>query len=140
MAAIDDLNALVTNLPGSSLLTVLMKTDALASALIPDAAGVWPAQVGYVSTYDLYFAAGGLIAFLQAQPVVRQSSSEGTSVAVDAPNWSGLATWYRSMSVISQNSNHGVLHRVAIPEGPHVFAVPMSYGGAASDNIDTDVG
>jgi hypothetical protein len=141
MTAIDDLNALLVNLPNFSLITDGMKTTALSGALIPDAAHVWPGEAGYVTTYDVYFAAMGLIGFLQAQPVVRQSSSEGTSVAVDAPNWGGLLAYYRGMSQIAQATGNGVLTKVLIPDGPHVRRTDMSSGtdGGRYDNVDTDL-
>jgi hypothetical protein len=141
MAEMDDLTALVVNLPGAGLLTTKMKADALASALVPDATGVWPGRDGYSYTYDVYFAATKLIGFLMAQPVVRQSSSEGTSVAVDAPQWGSLLAYYRSMSPIAQATSGGVLVPIAIPDGPHVYRTDMSgHGGDGYDDVDTDVG
>lgn len=140
MAAIDDLNALLVNLPNASLITVGMKEAALAGALIPDAASVWPGDVDYVPTYDVYFAALNLLGFLQAQPVIRQSSSEGTSVAVDAPNWASLATYYRGMSVIVQATGNGVFNRVLIDETPHVVRTNMRLREYGYDNVDTDLG
>ena len=139
MAAIDDLTALLANLPNAGLLTTQMKNDALAGALIPDSNTVWPGNPDYINTYDVYFAAISLIGFLQAQPVVRQSSSEGTSVAVDAPNWGGLLAWYGSMSPISQATSKGVLGWITIPDGPHVRHTDMSFGGDGNDNVDTDL-
>lgn len=140
MTAMDDLNALVNSLPNASLLTTQMKQDALDGSCIPDSLNVWPGHPGYVATYDVYFAALKLIAFLQAQPVVRQSSSEGTSVAVDAPNWAALTLYYRSMSPISQATGNGLLTAVAIPGGPHVRRVDMRGGGAQYVDVDTDLG
>jgi hypothetical protein len=140
MAAIDDLNALLAGLPNASLITEPMKNTALAGALVPDIDGVWPGQAEYVPTHDVYFAAMNLIGFLQAQPVVRQSSSEGTSIAVDAPDWSALVAYYRSMSPICSATGNGVLQRVLIPEGPHVRKLDMSYGGDEYGNVDTDLG
>lgn len=141
MPAMEELTDLLANLPGAALLTPAMKQAALDGALVPDARNVWPGQDEYVNTYDVYFAALGLIGFLQAQPVVRQSSSEGTSVAVDAPNWAGLTAWYRSMSKIAQVGGNGVLRVVPIPEGPHVRRVDMgSGGGDGYDDVDTDLG
>lgn len=138
MATMDELNALLVSLPGYALLTDTMKNAALAGALVPDAAGVWPGGAGYVPTYDVYYAAISLIGFLQAQPVVRQSSSEGTSVAVDAPNWDGLLAWYRSMSPICQAMGTSVLNKVLIPDGQHVRRTDMSGGGIYGD-VDTDL-
>lgn len=141
MAAIDDLNALLANLPNASLITDPMKTTALNGALVPDEFGVWPGQAEYVPTYDVYFAALQLVGFLMAQPVVRSTSSEGTSISVDAPDWSALTSFYRSMSPICNVQGNGLLQRVAIPEGPHVKRVPMSYGGDTEyGNVDTDLG
>lgn len=139
MSAIDDLNSLISNLPNASLITDQMKADALAGALVPDSSGVWPGQTGYVPTYDVYFAACSLVYFLQAQPVVRQSSSEGTSVAVDAPNWSGLLAYYRSMSPIVAAQGNDVLRKVLIPDGPEGYWVNMHDGGDYYDNVDTDL-
>lgn len=140
MTAMDDLNALLVNLPGYGLLTPNMKQSALNGALIPDEDGVWPGQPDYVETYDVYFAAVSLIGFLQAQPVVRQSSSEGTSVAVDAPNWYGLLTWYRSMSPICTGMGNDVLQIVPIPDGPHVRRTDMSGRSDGYGDVDTDIG
>lgn len=137
-----ELDALLQNLPNYSLLTQSMKQDALNSSLIPDSNGVWPGQPDYITTYDSYFAAVRLIGFLMAQPVVRQSSSEGTSVAVDAPNWGGLLEYYRSQSPILQATTNGpVLTKVLIPEGPHVYHTDMTgVRGGNNDNVDTDLG
>lgn len=140
MPALEDITALVANLPGAALISSKQYGDALAGALMPDAAGVWPGNPGYVETHDIYFAAIALIGFLQAQPVVRQSSSEGTSVAVDAPNWAGLLAYYRGASPICGAMGTGVLVPVRIPDGPHVYHTDMTgFGGDDSGNIDTDV-
>lgn len=138
MAAIDDLNELLQPLPGYAILTDSMKNAALAISLVPDAAGVWPGQPGYVNTYDVYWAAISLVGYLQAQPVVRQSSSEGTSVSVDAPNWAGIISFYKSQSAIMQATGNSVLTVVPIPGGPHV--VPTDMSGRCDDygDVDTD--
>lgn len=139
MTALTELGALLSSLPGYSLLTDDMKNRALEGALIPDADLVWPGEPDYVATYDVYFAAVNLLGFLMAQPVVRQTSSEGTSVAVDAPNWSGLAVWYRSMSPILQATSQDVLQSIVIPHTPHVFRTDMSGRYDGNDNVDTDL-
>lgn len=139
MTAIEDLSSLLVNLPNYSLLTDGMKNAALAGALIPDVDSVWPGETGYVTTYDTYFAAISLIGFLRAQPVVRQSSSEGTSVSVDAPDWKGLLAWYGTMSVIVQATSGGVLTKVLIPDGPHVDRANMHDRRYGNDNVDTDL-
>jgi hypothetical protein len=138
MTALEDLTALVASLPNSALLTDSMKQTALNGALIPDSFNVWPGQPGYEATHDPYFAAIGLIGFLQAQPVVRQSSSEGTSVAVDAPNWSGLVAYYRSMSPIAQTTGNDVLRIIPIPGGSHVRRTDMGNTGGGYVDVDTD--
>lgn len=140
MTAMDELNSLLVSLPGYGLLTPDMKQRALNGALIPDSAGVWPGDDDYVLTYDPYYAAISLIGFLQAQPVVRQSSSEGTSVAVDAPNWGGLLAWYRSMSTICQAQGSDILTLVPIPDVPHVLPTDMSGRGDGYGDVDTDLG
>lgn len=136
----EELEELLSNLPGYELLTPAMKNRALAGALIPDSSGVWPGHDGYVTTYDVYYAAISLIGFLQAQPVVRQSSSEGTSIAVDAPNWAGLIAWYKSMSPICGAQPSAVLTRVPIPEGPHVVRTDMRGRDQDYGDVDTDLG
>ena len=139
MTALDDLTELMASLPNAAQLTSKMKNDALAGSLIPDSNNVWPGNVGYILTYDVYFAAIGLVGFLQVQPVVRQSSSEGTSVAVDAPNWSGLIAWYQTMSPISQATSTGALGVITIPGGPHVYRTNMRDARFGNDNVDTDL-
>lgn len=140
MTALEDLTALVANLPGASLLTDQMKNDALAGSLVPDSFGVWPNQPGYEATYDVYWAAVGLVGFLAAQPVVRQSSSEGTSIAVDAPSWGGLVAYYRSMSRIALATAGSVLGVIPIPYTTHIRHVDMNERGSDDDNVDTDLG
>lgn len=134
-----DLDDLLSSLPGFTLLSDAMKQAALDSSRVPDSFGVWPGEEGYKTTYDIYFAAINLVGFLKAQPVVRQTSSEGTSVAVDAPDWSSLLAYYRSMSIIIGATGNDVLQIVAIPEVPHIKRVDMSYGGDGNDDVDTDL-
>lgn len=139
MPAVDDLNALMSNLPGYALLSDSMKQAALDGALIPDAQGVWPGQPDYVPTHDMYYAAIRLTGFLMAQPVVRSSSSEGTSVSVDAPDWQGLLAWYRSMSHIAAVNGNDVLRIVPVPGGSHVTKTDMSGRGTHYGDVDTDL-
>jgi hypothetical protein len=140
MTAIEDLSTLLSSLPGYALLTDPMKNAALATALIPDGDDVWPGQPGYVDTHDVYWAALSMLGFLQAQPFVKQSSSEGTSVSVDAPSWSGLALYYRSMSKIAQATARGPLGLITIPGSPHVYHTDMSGRGDGNDDVNTDLG
>lgn len=136
----DELDALLANLPGYSLITEQMKLAALEGARVPDSFSVWPGEDGYEPTYDVYFAALSLLGFLQAQPVVRQSSSEGTAVMVDAPNWGALANYYRSMSRIVNATGNQVLQKVLIPDGPHVRKTDMSGRFDHYGDVDTDLG
>lgn len=140
MTAIDELNALLWNLPGYALITPEMKDRALAASQVPDVNGVWPGQPDYILTYDPYWAALSLVGFLEAQPVVRQSSSEGTSVAVDAPNWGTLTAYYKSMSQVAQATGTSVLQKVLIPEGRHVSRTDMSGRWGNDVDVDTDLG
>lgn len=135
----DELNALLQNLPGFALLTETQKQAALTGAQVPDSFGIWPGEEGYETTYDVYYAALNLLGFLMAQPVVRQTSSEGTSVAVDAPDWRALASYYRSQSLICGATGNGVLTKVLIPEGSHVRRTRMEGDGHGYGDVDTDV-
>ncbi|WNM75055.1 hypothetical protein SEA_MORRIGAN_10 [Microbacterium phage Morrigan] len=140
MATIDDLNALLFPLPGYAILTDAMKQRALATALIPDGTGVWPGQPGYQNTYDVYWAAMSLVGYLQSQPFVKSSSSEGTAVVVEKPDWGGILSFFRSQSVIATASQAGpLLTAVPIPDVPHVRRVDMS-GGDHYGDVDTDLG
>lgn len=140
MTAMEDLDALLAPLPGYSLLTPSMKQKALDGSLVPDAAGVWPGQPNYVNTYDVYWAAINLVGYLSAQPVVRQSSSEGTSVAVDAPNWDGILLYFRANSIIAGANGNDVLQIVPIQGGPHVVRTDMRGGWNGYGDVDTDLG
>ncbi|AUX83159.1 hypothetical protein SEA_REDFIELD_9 [Microbacterium phage Redfield] len=135
----DELNALLQNLPGFTLLTETQKQAALTGAQVPDSFGIWPGEEGYEVTYDVYFAALTLLGFLMAQPVVRQTSSEGTSIAVDAPDWRALATYYRSQSVICNATGNGILQRVTIPDVPHVRKTDMRGDQHGYGDVDTDL-
>ncbi|AVR56274.1 hypothetical protein PBI_ETNA_9 [Microbacterium phage Etna] len=135
----DELNALLQNLPGFTLLTETQKQAALTGAQVPDSFGIWPGEEGYEVTYDVYFAALTLLGFLMAQPVVRQTSSEGTSIAVDAPDWRALATYYRSQSVICNATGNGILQRVTIPDVPHVRRTDMRGDAHGYGDVDTDL-
>ncbi|AUX82845.1 hypothetical protein PBI_BALSA_9 [Microbacterium phage Balsa] len=135
----DELNALLQNLPGFTLLTETQKQAALTGAQVPDSFGIWPGEEGYEVTYDVYFAALTLLGFLMAQPVVRQTSSEGTSIAVDAPDWRALAAYYRSQSVICNATGNGILQRVTIPDVPHVRHTDMRGDQHGYGDVDTDL-
>jgi hypothetical protein len=140
MAAIDDLIKLLEPLPGYDVLSTHMLANALAQSMIPDGAGVWPGQPNYQDTYDIFWAALSLVGYLQAQPYIRQSSSEGTSVAVDAPNWTALTTYFKSQSKIAQATQSGpLLTAVPIPEINLIVRTDMSGVGDQYGDVDTDV-
>jgi len=140
MTAIDDLNELLAPLPGYAVLTPTMKQNALNMALIPDAAGVWPGNPDYVTTYDVYWAAISLSGYMMAQPFVKQAASEGTSTTVDAPNWSGILAYFRSQSVIAQATEATpILTELVIPGLPHVIATDMSGRWDGYGDVDTDL-
>lgn len=136
----DELSTLLESLPGYSSITVAMKQAALDGARIPDSFGIWPGEEGYETTYDVYFAAINLVGFLQAQPVIRQSSSEGTSVAVDAPDWQALLSYFRSQSPIVGLGGDQVIQRVNIPDPPHVVKLNMNSRDTRYGDFDTDLG
>ncbi len=140
MTAVDDLNALLAPLPGYAVLSPTMKQNALNMSLVPDAAGVWPGNPGYVTTYDIYWAAGSLLGYMMAQPFVKQVASEGTSTTVEAPNWSSIAAFFRSQSTIAQASAATpILTEIPIPGLPHVVRTDMSGRWDGYGDVDTDV-
>ncbi|QOP65207.1 hypothetical protein SEA_ZAYULIV_10 [Microbacterium phage Zayuliv] len=140
MTAMDDLNGLLAPLPGYVVLSPAMKERALATALIPDAAGVWPGEEGYVNTYDVFWAATSLIGYMQAQPFVKQAASEGTSTTVEKPDWSSILAYFRSMSVIASATQAGpILSVIDIPDAPHVVRTDMSGRWDGYGDVDTDL-
>lgn len=132
------LDFLIQSLPGFELINDEMKARALLQSLVPDPNGVWPGSEGYVTTYDAYYAALCLLPFLKAHPQLRQTSSEGTSIAMDPPDWDALGQYYRSMSKIVAASGNSALSIVAIPDVPHVTRTDMS-GRGSDGNLDTDL-
>lgn len=134
------LDELLSSLPGFAKLTPEMKTAALNGARIPDEAGVWPGQPGYVDTYDVYFAALKLVPFLQAQPFITSAGSEGTNISVKQADWSAIIKFYRESSQIILASGNDVLTRVLIPDVSHVVHAPMNDGGGYYGDVDSDIG
>jgi len=132
----DELSNLLQTLPGYGLISVSMKQAALDGARIPDSNGMWPGEAGYLVTYDVYFAALSLLGFMQAQPFVKQTSSEGTSVTVDPPSWGTLAAYFRTLSVIFSGADNSVIKILPIPGRPHVYRTNMRRG---QNDVDTDV-
>lgn len=136
----EELDKLLAALPNSDKVTTEMKQAALNGSLIPDPDGIWPGQVGYVTTHDVYWAAINLMPFMQAQPQVTSASSEGTSVTATRFDWDAIASFYRGMSVIVGANPRDVLNLVAIPDVPHVRRVPMNDRGGYYGDVDTDLG
>lgn len=141
MAAIDDLNGLLSPLPGYDVLTAQMKQRALDTSLIPDADGVWPGSAPwYVATYDVYWAAMSLVGYMMAQPFVKQAGSEGTNATIDRPDWTGILSYFRSQSVIARATKAGpILTSIPIPDGPHVVRTDMSGRWDDYGDVDTDL-
>lgn len=133
----DEFILLIKGLPGYSSLSDQMKQRALDGAQIPDSECRYPGDPGYEPTYDVYFAALTVLPFLEAQPVVTNSSSEGTSVSVSLPNWRNLALYYRSQSQIVGLNGNAVLQVVGVPGGPHVRKVEMNDKGVDYGDINT---
>ena len=136
----DELNALLSALPGYDLISDTAKLAALKASRIPDSEGRWPATAGYVETFDVYFAALSLVSFLQALPVVTSAGSEGTSVSATAPDWDALRLHFRSLSPIILATGNSVLQVVPIPNPPHVRKVSMRDRGGYYGDVDSDIG
>lgn len=134
----EELEQLLKSLPGYDLVTEGMKHKALQGARIPDADGNMPGDRKYVPTYDAYFAAYGLVGFMQAQPNVVTASSEGTSITTTRFNWDGLRQWLRSNSTICQSTDADVFTIIPVPDTKPVVHTAM-YEGGSDDNQDTDV-
>lgn len=139
MTAIDDLNAIVSTLPGANTVSAVLKNAALAKSQVPDSAGVWPGDAGYVPTYDVFYAASVVASFLSSQSEVTATSSEGSSVTVTPTNWSAVISSFLGMSTIVAARTADVLRVVELPCDPHVRPVPMG-GGWGDSDYDTDMG
>lgn len=143
--ALADLTELMTNLPNATLISDGQRLAALNVSLIPDELGVWPGQPGYQPSYDIFWAAISLVGFLQAQPSIKHTASEGTQVVLDPPNWGSLVAYYRSMSPIAQKVSRTVLRPVVVPGESHVRKLDMHghdyYDWRTSNgDVNTDVG
>lgn len=108
--------------------------NALDASLIPDDAGVWPGRPGYVTTYDLDWAAAEactIRAFrvaAQTTETVTRISSEGSAFEAKTvrPDWSGLARRWRIRSKIGQAIGYGAALGVIEVNQPAVGYVPAS--------------
>lgn len=124
MVTVEDL---LEKLPGYGNLSERQLLSAKDQSLIPDNQGHLPGHKDYVTTVDPYFAAFLLLGFLEAQPMVTATASEGTSVSATPPNWGALRRYYRAMSPILSMQND-VLTYVPIPDIPHVVRTDMRSG------------
>ena len=110
MSAIEDLKKLVDPATHPSLTDEDLQA-ALDASQIPDAADVWPGQPGYITTYDLYWAAAEALTLRAARAAssetVTKVASEGSSFDVQAPNWGALAHHYRMRSQIGAQIGYG---------------------------------
>lgn len=133
------LDQLLEGLPNSEMITTDQKTAVLNQSLVPDSNGVYPGQPHYVATYDSYYAAYLLVAFLEAQPLVTSASSEGTSVTATSPNWGALRGFYRSMSPVLAATNDA-LQVIPIPYTPYTRRTDMSGRNDHYGDVNTESG
>ena len=83
----DELDIILGQVQGYDAVPNELKAHALEGSLIPDENDVWPSKVGYIPTYDYYYAAMNLVVYLRSQPQVtsaRSSANADRSSACDA--------------------------------------------------------
>ena len=110
MSTIEDLKQLVDPATPPALSDADLQAI-LDASLIPDPEGLWPGQPGYITTYDLYWAAAEALTLRAARAAssetVTKVASEGTSFDVQAPNWAALTHHYRMRSQIGAQIGYG---------------------------------
>ena len=110
MSTIEDLKLLVDPATPPALSDADLQAI-LDASLIPDPEGLWPGQPGYVTTYDLYWAAAEALTLRAARAAssetVTKVASEGSSFDVQAPNWVALTHHYRMRSQIGAQIGYG---------------------------------
>lgn len=136
----DELDIILGQVQGYDAVPNELKAHALEGSLIPDKNGVWPSKVGYIPTYDHYYAAMNLVNYLRAQPQVTTAGSEGTNVTVSPTNWDSLLIWLKSKSSIVLVSGDSVITPVSIPLGPHVVKRNMQGSGVYRGETDNTIG
>ena len=136
----DELDIILGQVQGDDAVPNELKAHALEGSLIPDKNGVWPSKVGYIPTYDYYYAAMNLVVYLRSQPQVTSTSSEGTSVTTTVANWDSLMIWLKSKSAIVLASGDSVITPVSIPLGPHVVKQNMQGSGVYRGDTDNTLG
>ena len=135
----DALEQLLEGLPNADKISSEQKMAVLNQSLIPDITGTYPGNPGYVATYDTYYAAYLLLAFLEAQPMVTSASSEGTSVTSTPPDWSALRGFYKSMSPVL-SATGDVLQVIPIPYVPYTTRTDMSGRNDHYGDVNTESG
>ena len=136
----DELDIILGQVQGYDAVPNELKYHALEGSLIPDVNGVWPSKVGYIPTYDHYYAAMNLVSYLRAQPQVTSTGSEGTNVTVSPTNWDSLLIWLKSKSSIVMVSGDSVITPVSIQLGPHVVKQNMQGSGVYRGETDNTLG
>ena len=136
----DELDIILGQVQGYDAVPNELKAHALEGSLIPDVNGVWPSKVGYIPTYDHYYAAMNLVSYLRAQPQVTSTGSEGTNVTVSPTNWDSLLIWLKSKSSIVMVSGDSVITPVSIQLGPHVVKQNMQGSGVYRGETDNTLG
>ena len=136
----DELDIILGQVQGYDAVPNELKAHALEGSLIPDVNGVWPSKVGYIPTYDHYYAAMNLVGYLRAQPQVTSTGSEGTNVTVSPTNWDSLLIWLKSKSSIVLVSGDSVITPVSIQLGPHVVKQNMQGSGVYRGETDNTLG
>lgn len=83
---------------------------ALTAARLVDSEGRPPSDPDYVEeNWDLYYAAAACYdlksAKLMGSGRIKKFSSEGSTFEKDAPDFAGLADWYRDQSTVAGSGN-----------------------------------
>ena len=136
----DELDIILGQVQGYDAVPNELKAHALEGSLIPDKNGVWPSKVGYIPTYDYYYAAMNLVVYLRSQPQVTSTGSEGTTVTVSPTNWDSLLIWLKSKSSIVLVSGDSVITPVSIQLGPHVVKQNMQGSRVYHGETDNTLG
>lgn len=133
----EELNSILASLPGGANTPDDLKYKALQQSRVPDDDGRLPGSVGYVDTYDVYFAAYMLVDFLSAQPNVTSAGSEGTSITTSAPDWEAVRRVFSSMSEVMSIQPH--LGFISYDNPPIIVPSNMTGRGNYGD-VNTDIG
>lgn len=133
----EELNSILSMIPGADTLPNHAKSAALGKSLIPDREGNLPGDKGYTAAYDAYYAAYLLAVLVRSAPKVTAASSEGTSITVSDTDWNALYGYLHSMSIILSQSS--TFHVIPVPDDLHISRNDMS-GKDGYGDINTDLG